>query len=136
MKTVSCGTATIREGKNGYEVLLVKPCAKQDKWGFPKGHLDTNETQEDAAARETLEETGVSVTILPCILGTTKLKLKKENKTVVIYMAIPDDPNCVPFPVDGENAYVAWHPIDELPNIMQSQREIFSALRSTITRLF
>lgn len=136
-KTISCGTATIRSSEQyGTEVLLVKPRAKHDLWGFPKGHVNVNENHEDAAVRETFEETGVNTQILPHVLGSVKVKLKNEDKTVIIYMAIPVDPNQEPFPLDGENAIAAWHSIDQLPNAMESQKDLFAALRSTVTRLF
>lgn len=136
MKTTSCGTATIRTGEKGLEVLLVKPRAGQDKWGFPKGHVDEGESHEEAAARETLEETGVAVQILPHILGSTQVKLKGEDKTVIIYMAVPVDPLEEPSPTDGENAVVAWCQVDHLPTAMQSQQNLFAALRSAVTLLF
>lgn len=136
MKTTSCGTATIRTSEKGLEVLLVKPRAGQDKWGFPKGHVDEGESHEEAAARETLEETGVAVQILPHILGSTQVKLKGEDKTVIIYMAVPANPLEEPSPTDGENAVVAWCQVDHLPTAMQSQQNLFAALRSAVTLLF
>lgn len=123
-------------GANGPEVLLVQPRAGQDKWGFPKGHVEPGEHHEAAAVRETLEETGVVVQVLPHILGTTQVKLKGEDKTVVIYMAVPEDPLQEPAPTDGENAVVAWRPVDQLPNAMQSQQNLFAALRSAVSLLF
>ncbi len=137
MKTTSCGTATIRMGENGPEVLLVQPRAGQDKWGFPKGHMEEDELEEDTAVRETFEETGLNVQIVPEVLGTTQVKLKGEDKTVIIYMAIlePDEAS-EPHPKDGENHRVAWWPVDALPNAMQSQQNLFSALPATVARFF
>ncbi|MEZ6195647.1 MAG: NUDIX domain-containing protein, partial [Planctomycetota bacterium] len=35
-------------------------------WGFPKGHLDGDESEEDGARRELLEETGLrEITVIP-----------------------------------------------------------------------
>jgi len=34
---------------------------KSDKWGFPKGHQEYGETEEQTAMREFFEETGISV---------------------------------------------------------------------------
>jgi len=41
-------------------ILLVKEArgTYQNKWGFPKGHVDSGETPESAAIRELQEETG------------------------------------------------------------------------------
>jgi ADP-ribose pyrophosphatase YjhB (NUDIX family) len=136
VKTTSCGTATIRIGDNGHEVLLVQPRAGQDKWGFPKGHTNPGESEEDTAIRETLEETGIIVQLLPAILGKTQVKRKRENKTVIIYMAVPQDPFQNPLTRDEENHEVKWWPIDNLPCALISQQDLFAQLRSIVTRMF
>jgi ADP-ribose pyrophosphatase YjhB (NUDIX family) len=129
IKTISCGTATLRKSKDGYEVLLVQPRAWQEKWAFPKGHLDEGETQEDAAVRETLEETGVAVQLLPHLLGSFEVKMKHEHKTVFIYLATPtNEAACEPDPKDDENHDVRWWPLNALPQPIQSQETIFAAL--------
>ncbi len=135
IKTTSCGTATVRIGDEGPEVLLVQPRAGQDKWGFPKGHVDPGESHEDAAVRETAEETGVAVELLPHVVGTTNVKLKLEDKTVIIYLATPVE-GTDPAPSDGENHQVKWWPLGALPNAMQSQQAIFEALPAAVTRFF
>jgi 8-oxo-dGTP diphosphatase len=59
----AAGGVVWREGRNGVEVLLVhRP--KYDDWSLPKGKLEGDETEEDAAVREVAEETG-----LRCRLG-------------------------------------------------------------------
>jgi putative nucleotidyltransferase with HDIG domain len=45
-------------------VFLVLENAKHGTWGFPKGHLDGNESLEEGAIRECREETGRSVSAL------------------------------------------------------------------------
>lgn len=45
------------------KILLVKH-KKFDKWVQPGGHIEENETPEEAALRETYEETGVKVKLL------------------------------------------------------------------------
>lgn len=59
----SCGAVVFRQ-KNGIREYLViknkKPGAKEH-WGFPKGHIEKNETEKQTAKREILEETGLDV---------------------------------------------------------------------------
>lgn len=137
IRTKSCGTATVRSGSRGLEVLLVQPRAWQDKWAFPKGHMDPGEVEEQTAVRETFEETGVEVQLLPVVLGTFDVKLKHEHKTVVIYMAQPTFPeDCEPEPWDGENHDVRWWPLSALPQPIQSQENIFANLVVTVERTF
>ena len=60
----AAGGVVLRRGESdGLEVLLVHRPAYDD-WSFPKGKLETGETDEQAALREVEEETG-----LRCILG-------------------------------------------------------------------
>ncbi len=59
----SCGAVIWRESDGRREYLLVqnkKPGAK-GHWGFPKGHIEDGETEEETARREIFEETGLSV---------------------------------------------------------------------------
>lgn len=61
---VSAGLLLWRRGAAGLEVLLVHASGAYNRkapFGIPKGLLDPGETVEDAARRETREETGVDV---------------------------------------------------------------------------
>jgi len=53
--------------KDFTKILLVKnnyhPYPKCQKWGYPKGHLEKDETITDCASRELYEETGLSIVI-------------------------------------------------------------------------
>src|SRR5690606_867902 len=59
----SAGTLLYRRADDGsFAVLIVHPSGnynRRDPWGIPKGLLDEGESLEEAARRETLEETGV-----------------------------------------------------------------------------
>ena len=58
----SAGTLLYRQGSSGWEVLLVHPSGnynRQAPWSIPKGLPDPDESLEQAARRETREETGI-----------------------------------------------------------------------------
>jgi predicted NUDIX family NTP pyrophosphohydrolase len=58
----SAGTLLYRQGDVEIEVLLVHPSGNYNRhaaWSIPKGLPDPGESLEDAARRETLEETGI-----------------------------------------------------------------------------
>lgn len=60
---ISAGTLLYRHGEVGLEVLLVHPSGNYNRrapWSIPKGLVDEGETPEQAARRETEEETGVA----------------------------------------------------------------------------
>lgn len=57
----SCGAVIYRLKNNIIEYLLVmnKKGKGMGHWGFPKGHVENNETEVDTAKREIFEETGI-----------------------------------------------------------------------------
>lgn len=55
----SCGCIVIENRK----VLLIKQTS--GIWGFPKGHVEHDETEEETAKREVKEETNIDVEIDP-----------------------------------------------------------------------
>ena len=80
----SCGTIpyTINNGTIYY--LLVK--AKDDGYcGFPKGHVEANEKEEETALRETLEETSVEVQINKDFRYEISYQLDNGNTKTAIY---------------------------------------------------
>lgn len=56
----SYGIVPLRKLKQSWEVLLVQH-ASAKYWGFPKGHPEEGESPRQAAERELLEETGLTV---------------------------------------------------------------------------
>ena len=83
----SCGTIpyTIKNGTVCY--LLVK--AKDDGYcGFPKGHVEKNESEEETALRETLEETSIHTQINSAFRYEISYQMGNGNtKTVVYFLA-------------------------------------------------
>ncbi|HEV8122696.1 MAG TPA: NUDIX hydrolase [Gemmatimonadales bacterium] len=58
-KEVSAGGIVFRRGPDGrVRFLLIRD--SYQNWGFPKGHLENDETPAEAALRETQEETGLA----------------------------------------------------------------------------
>ena len=60
----SCGALCFLEDETGRRVLLVKHRVG-GHWAFPKGHVESGESEEQTARREVREETGVEIEILP-----------------------------------------------------------------------
>jgi 8-oxo-dGTP pyrophosphatase MutT (NUDIX family) len=58
-REVSAGGIVFRRDESGVvRFLLIRD--SYDNWGFPKGHLEEDESPADAARRETAEETGLA----------------------------------------------------------------------------
>ena len=59
IKEKSCGCIIIKDNK----VLLVCEKRRNNFWGFPKGHVEHDESETETAAREIKEEVGLEVEI-------------------------------------------------------------------------
>ncbi len=100
----SSGTLLYRTGASGVEVMLVHPSGwynRSKPWGIPKGELDGDESPEQAARRETEEETGVQAgTLVP--LG--HIEYTKSKKRVHAFAGpAPEgcEPRCASWEIDG-----------------------------------
>ena len=84
----SCGAIVFNE--NTEKILLVK--MHNGNWGFPKGHIEKDETKEETAIREVLEETNVRIKIIPDFEREIKyIPNEKTIKKVTIFMGITQD---------------------------------------------
>jgi ADP-ribose pyrophosphatase YjhB (NUDIX family) len=55
-----CAGIVIRDNNNRYLLVFGKEAGK---WSFPKGHIEEHESWKACAKRETMEESGLDVTI-------------------------------------------------------------------------
>ena len=62
-KPTHAGGVVVRRDSGRVRVLLVTARRSPGEWVLPKGHIEEDETAEEAAAREVREETGVVATI-------------------------------------------------------------------------
>lgn len=60
----SAGIIPLALTKEGWQVFLVQYREYEQYWGCPKGHIESDETPEQAARRELTEETGLEVVTL------------------------------------------------------------------------
>lgn len=105
------------------KILLVKH-ADYDKWLQPGGHIEPDETPEDAAVREVYEETGIKIKLLgerfpreddfirP--LGVQCNRKKDGNRFIdIIYAAVPNNPN-EELKINEESIEAGWFSRNEL----------------------
>jgi len=88
----SCGAIIFNE--NTEKVLLVK--MHNGNWGFPKGHIESNETKEETAIREVFEETNIKIKIIPNFEREIKY-IPNENtiKKVTFFAGITQEENVI-----------------------------------------
>jgi len=101
---LSSGTLLYRMVGEAVEVLLVHPAGNYNRrapWGIPKGAPDPGEELEATARRETLEETGLSVTGPLVDLGHVDYTRSKKRVHAFAAEAPRDTaPRCASWEVD------------------------------------
>lgn len=91
-------------------VLLVKENYDRRRWSLPGGAREDGETLEQTAIRETLEETGLVVSV-DHLIGTYGLK----HWLTAVAFACTIETGTPAVQDDGEISEVRWWPADELP---------------------
>lgn len=87
----SCGAVVFRNVDGQREFLLVQS-KKFSNWGFPKGHVEENESEEETALREVVEETGLKIKLLQNFRISVEYEVKKGViKEVVFFIGEPLD---------------------------------------------
>ena len=81
VKEKSVGCALFRKKDSGKEFLLLH--YKAGHWGFPKGHVEQGETEEQTLRREVEEETTLQdIIITPDFRQLTKYYFRRGKETV------------------------------------------------------
>lgn len=102
----SCGCIIIDEGK----VLLVKQV--EGHWGFPKGHVEENETEVQTAIREVKEETNIDVEVNQNYrYEENYITDRGNNKTVIYFLAKKISNDIINQECEVEE--VKWFTVDE-----------------------
>ena len=84
----SCGAVVFTRTAKGVEYVIVR--SLEGYCGFPKGHCEAGETEEETALREIREETGLTVRLIPGFRLTDVYpipKLPGVMKQVVYFLA-------------------------------------------------
>ncbi len=87
----SCGAVIFRKTEEGRKFLLIRN-KRSAHWGFPKGHIEPGESEEDTAIREVYEETGLNINIIPGFVKKSEYTIQgKIEKSVSIFLAETDE---------------------------------------------
>lgn len=83
----SCGAIVfIIENKKILYLILYKKASEnyRESWDFPKGNVEAKESEQETAAREIKEETGITeINFLPNFKEKIKIFYRKNNKLVL-----------------------------------------------------
>ena len=109
--TNSCGTITLAETEEGRFVLMVR---HHRGWSFPKGHMEPGESEQETAVRETFEETGIHVRIIPGPSFSVPSAREDERRQVIFFPA--ESADGLQTPSSQEVLDAAWVPAAEALN--------------------
>jgi predicted NUDIX family NTP pyrophosphohydrolase len=130
----TAGTLLYRRTNGILEVLLVHASGNYNKkapWSIPKGLPDEAESMEQAARRETLEETGVVAGPLE-VLGYVDYT-KSKKRVHCFFGPAPDDadPKCASWEVDQ----AMFVPVDKALKILHpDQSELLTRLLPLLSK--
>jgi len=84
----SCGAVVFTKEQGNIQFVIIR--SKEGIYGFPKGHMEGTESEEETALREVLEETGLTVNLLPGFknedIYTYIRNGEKRSKRVVYFL--------------------------------------------------
>jgi 8-oxo-dGTP diphosphatase len=120
--------------KDGLEILLIQRAKEpfKDHWALPGGFVDKDESLEDAAARELLEETKLRRARFKQIGAFGDPGRDPRGHTVSIaFAAILKSKPKVEGSDDAKEA--AWHPVKRLPKLSFDHKKI---IRVALKQMF
>ena len=116
----SCG-AVIFRNDGDWNVLLIRH-AKGRHVSFPKGHVESGETESQTAEREILEETGLRVRVDRRFRAENRYNIRPDiQKLAVIFAALTDQAEITPQPEEIAEAF--WLPVEEAAARLTYERD-------------
>ncbi|MBA2760149.1 MAG: NUDIX hydrolase [Chloroflexia bacterium] len=137
----SCGAVTYLDPKLAVAVLIVEDdrvllgkradhTREPGKWSFPAGFVERGEVVEAAAIRETLEETGLTVTLGPIL---SLLSSPGETVALAVYTATSFSGKLAP---RDDLVELRWWSLDQLPDLaFDHDSDIINLWQSSSLRL-
>ena len=107
----SCGALVVRREGDCYYILMIRHKAGGHR-SFPKGHMETGETEYATALREVMEETSSRIAILSDFRATVSYSPGPGvMKEVVYFLAFTTSADI--HAREGEIAEVEWIPLEQ-----------------------
>jgi 8-oxo-dGTP pyrophosphatase MutT (NUDIX family) len=116
---VSAGGIVFRRLPEGARYLLIRD--SYNNWGFPKGHLEGNESPAEAALRETAEETGLAHLVLqgPIRVIDWHFRFRGRHIHKYCHFFLLESPDGEPCPqVDEGITACQWRPLGEALEVL------------------
>lgn len=125
----SCGAIVLKEDK----VLIIKQ--KSGIYGFPKGHMEKDETEVLTAIREIKEETNIDIEIKEDLRFSISYLINENIKKEVVYFIGHPKNNDIKIQED-ELISAEWISIEEVENILtyDNLKELWRKVKDEISK--
>lgn len=80
-----CGAVVYKIANKEIQYLILKSIEPDGFWGFPKGHMENLETEEDTALREVFEESGLKVKLIDEFRASDKYIINNIIEKEVVF---------------------------------------------------
>ena len=91
-------------------------------WSFPKGHVESGETEIETAQREIMEETGIDVIIDASFRETVSYSPKRGTQKIVVYF-LAKAKNSDFIPQEEEIADIKWVEIGRAQSVLSYEND-------------
>ncbi len=132
---VSAGGIVFRRAPDGVRFLLIRDSYRN--WGFPKGHLEADESPDAAAVREVREETGLTALTLTApvevIDWNFRFRGRLVHKVCHFYLIEAADGHARPLRREGITA-CKWLSFDEATSLVsyENARTVLARARAML----
>ena len=127
----SCGAVVFRDetaasGESKRYVLMIKQ-SQASRFSFPKGHVESGESETETAEREVREETAVAIKITESFRQTVSYSPRPGVKKQVVYFVAQTDVKDIK-PQEGEIVEVRWVDVERAAQMLghANDRKVFS----------
>ena len=131
----SCGALVVRREGEKYYILMIRHKAGGHR-SFPKGHMETGESEYATALREVMEETSSRIAIISNFRETVSYSPSPGvMKEVVYFLAFTTDQSIKAR--EGEIAEVEWVPLEEAEACLthDNDKTVFRAAMERMERM-
>ncbi len=118
----SCGALVIKQS-DGIFYLLVLKHKFSENWSFPKGHVESGETEVQTALREVREETGLKIDLIDGFKERVVYYPKPNIRKQVVYFLGSVDENAGIRCQEEEIQEIKWVRLDSAQRIVKFRND-------------